>query len=349
MVDFTLRPMEPSDGPAIDALMRHEAQTTSVGMTTHYRHDIYAALVAQHPSLAGVVAESPGTDGLAGMATVYFDEVSIGGRVFPCAHLENLKVRHDIRRQGLGSRLAAWRIDEAHRRFGGEGVVTAGVEATNSASLATARRWSTDVLGPVRLVIARTSSKPSPGHGIEVRPMTDGDIDPVLAGIDTFYADHDLVPRLTPTAFADMLAATGLGEPIRAYRVAVASDGTMIAGAIVTERFKLLADHLDSVPLPIAILGRVTGLIPSDRMIKSIEVGLAWHSPGRVDALRTVWDAIRFEWHGRASTVVGLADPRGSLIEAFHVGRSFAPRVELMAPVQSPVPLDPNRLVYIWR
>jgi len=227
--------------------------------------------------------------------------------------------------------------------------VTAGIEATNTASLATARRWSTHMLGPVRIVIARTSSKPPPSRGVEVRPITDDDIEAVIAGLDTFYAGYDLFPRQTPTAFVGALAATGLGEPIRAYRVAVASDGTLVAGASVTERFKLLADHIDSMPLPIAILGRVTGLIPSDRMIRSIEISLAWHAPGRVDALRAVWDAVRFEWHGRANTVVGLADPRGSLIEAFHVGRSFAPRVELMAPVRSPVALNPDRLLYLWR
>jgi hypothetical protein len=39
MADFTLRPMEPSDGPGIDALMRNEAQTTAMSITTHYRHD----------------------------------------------------------------------------------------------------------------------------------------------------------------------------------------------------------------------------------------------------------------------------------------------------------------------
>lgn len=349
MVDFTLRPMEPTDGMAIDALMRQEAQTTSVSMTTHYRHDIYDALVAQHPTLFGVVAETPGTEGLVGVATAFLDEVRIGGRVYPTAHLENLKVRHDVRRQGLGARLAAWRIDEAHRRFGDEGVVTAGVEATNAASLATARRWSTQVLGPVRIVIARTSSKPPPSRGVAVRPVTDQDIDAVIEGLDTFYAGYDMVPRQTPTGFAGALAATGLGEPIRAYRVAVASDGTLIAGAGITQRFKLMTDHIGSMPTPIALLGRVTGFLPSDRIIRSVEVGLAWHAPGRVDAGRAVWDAIRFEWHDRANTVVGLADPRGSLIESFHVGWSFVPRVELMAPVRSRVRLDPDRLLYMWR
>jgi GNAT superfamily N-acetyltransferase len=349
MVDFTLRPMAPTDGPAIDALMRQEAQTTSVSMTTHYRYDIYNAFVAQHPTLFGVVAEAPGMEGLVGMATAFLDEVRIGDRVFPCAHLENLKVRDDVRRQGLGARLAAWRIDEAHRRFGGEGVVTAGVEATNAASLATARHWSTQVLGPLRIVIGRTSSKPPTSRDVVVRPVEDNDIEAIIDGLAAFYAAYDMVPRQTPSRFTDSLAPTALGEPIRAYRVAVAKDGTLIAGARITERFKLMTDHIDAMPLPIAILGRITGLLPADRMIRSVEVGLAWHEPARVDAARAVWDAIRFEWRDRANTVLGLADPRGSLIEAFHVGRSFAPRVEVMAPIQSPVRLDPDRLLYMWR
>lgn len=340
--------MGPTDGPGVDMLLRHEAQTTSMAMSTQYGHDIFDAFKAQHPTLFGVVAEAPGIDGLVGMATAFLDEVMIGGRVFPSAHLENLKVRHDVRRQGLGSKLAAWRIDEAHRRFGGEGVVAAGIEASNAASLATAARWSTQVLGPVRIVIARTSSRPPPRRGVEVRPMTDGDIESVVDGLGTFYAGYDMFPPPTPARLAAALAPTALGA-FRTYRVAVAEDGTVIAGAGIMERFKLMTDHIDSVPLPISILGRVTGMLPADRIIRSVEVGLAWHAPGRVDAARVVWDAIRSEWHGRANTVVGIADPRGTLIEAFHVGISFAPRLELMAPVQSPVSVDPDRLLYVWR
>jgi hypothetical protein len=205
------------------------------------------------------------------------------------------------------------------------------------------------VLGPVRIVIARTSSKRSTSRDAEVRPLEEGDIDAVLDGLDAFYAGYDMAPRQTPTGLAGSLAPTALGEPIRAYRVAIAKDGTLVAGAGITERFKLMADHIDAMPLPIAILGRITGFLPADRIIRSVEVGLTWHSPGRVDAARVLWDSIRFEWRDRANTVVGLADPRGSLIEAFHVGRSFVPRIELMAPVQSPVRLDPDRLLYMWR
>ena len=83
MADFALRPMEPMDGPAIDALMRTEAQTTAMSLTTHYQRDIYESFLAQHPTLFGVVATSPGIDGLVGMATAYIEDVSVGGRSYP--------------------------------------------------------------------------------------------------------------------------------------------------------------------------------------------------------------------------------------------------------------------------
>ena len=76
---------------------------------------------------------------------------------------------------------------------------------------------------------------------------------------------------------------------------------------------------------------------------------LAWYSPGHAAAGRQLWDAIRYEWRDRATNVVFLADPRGSLIDVFHVGRSMTPRLQLMVPVQSPVPLDEDRPVYMWR
>jgi hypothetical protein len=205
------------------------------------------------------------------------------------------------------------------------------------------------VLGPARVVIARTSSRARPTRGTEIRPLVDADIPAIVDALHTFYADYDMVPRQTPEGFAAALAPTRFGEPIRQYRVVAARDGTLLAGAGVTERYKLMVDHIDSMPAPLALLGRVTGLLPADRMIRSIELNLAWHAPGRVDALRDLWDAIRFEWRDRATNVAAIADPRGSLVEAFHVGRTFAPRIELMAPVHSPVPLDPARRLYLWR
>ena len=145
------------------------------------------------------------------------------------------------------------------------------------------------------------------------------------------------------------MPSTSLGEPIRQYRVAVAPDGSIVAGAGIGERFKLMTDHIDRIPLPLAVVGRIAGMIPPDRTIRSVELFLAWHAPGRVDAARQLWDAIRYEWRDRVTSVVGLADPRSTLVEAFAVGRMPGPRVELVVPVRSPVPIDAERLVYLWR
>src|SRR4029453_4007172 len=107
-----LGPRGANDGPAIGGLIREQAQTASFGMTTSYRHDVYRSLLAQHPSLFGVVAETPGVDGLTGFGAALVEGATVAGRPYPTAHLENLKVRADLRRQGLGARLAAWRIEE---------------------------------------------------------------------------------------------------------------------------------------------------------------------------------------------------------------------------------------------
>jgi predicted N-acetyltransferase YhbS len=349
MTEFTLRPMEPADAPAIDRLMREEARTTSISMTTYYRHDIYQSLMAQHPTLFGVVATAPGADGVVGMATAFLDEVLVGGRAFPGAQLENLKVRGDMRRQGLGSRLATWRIDEARRRFGGDGIIATGLESSNAASLATARGWCTNVLGPVRVVIARTGSGSRMPRGIVYRALEERDVAGVIEALDAFYAGYHLYPSLTPDRLADLLAPTSLGETIRQYRVAVAADGTLLAGAMVSERFKLMEDHLEHIPRPLELLSHVVPLFPPDRIIRSIEVNLAWHAPGRVDDGRRLWDAIRDEWRDRATNAVAQADPRGSLVEMFHIGRTMIPQVEVLIPVRSPVPLDESRPVYVWR
>ena len=68
VTEFRLRPMEAGDGPAMARLLREEAQTTRISLTTTYRHDVVTSLLAQHPTLFGVVAEVPGDDRLAGMA-----------------------------------------------------------------------------------------------------------------------------------------------------------------------------------------------------------------------------------------------------------------------------------------
>ena len=349
MTEFTLRPMAPGDGPAMDRLLREEAQTTAIALTTYYQHDVVTSLLAQHPTLFGVVAEIPGDDRLAGMATAFMQDLTIGGRTYRSAFLENLKVRGDLRRQGLGGRLAAWRIAEAERRAAGELVVMTVMDSTNEGSLATARQWATQILGPINVRIARMGGAMRAHEGIQVRPLEEADVPAVISGARSFFADFDLVPVVTPDLLRAMLATTSLGEPIRQYRVAVGPDGTILAGAGIGERYKVMVDRIDRIPLPLAVLGRLTGILPADRTLRTIELFLTWHLPARADAAHVLWDTIRAEWRGRATGVGALVDPRSSLMEAFPVGRLPGPRIELSVAVRTPTPIAEERMLSLWR
>ena len=182
----------PADGPAIDALIREEAQTTSISMTTSYRYDVYRSLLAQHPSLFGVVAETP-----AGRPGRVRDRVRRRG------HRGRTGLSDRASREPQGPRRPPpagpraplwprWRIAEAEQRFGGAGVLTAAIDSSNAASIATARRWASQIVGPVILRIARPSATPPPERGLVVRPLRDGDAEEVLAG------DHNLPRRPRP-------------------------------------------------------------------------------------------------------------------------------------------------------
>jgi GNAT superfamily N-acetyltransferase len=349
-VEFTLRPFEPGDGPAIGALLAAEAATTAVAMTTRYHHDVYASLLVQHPDVIGVVATAPGYQGLVGMATAFLDEVQVEGQLYPRAQLENLKVRHDVRRQGLGRRLAVWRIDAARRRFGGPGVLMAGVEGTNAASLATARSWARQIMGPLRIVIGPSQAGNVRLGDVTVRDIDDADLEEVVAGSNAFHAGTNLYPRLTQDLLRTWLAPVDPGGRVRQYRVAVSPAGSILAGALVVQRFELMVDHIDHLPTPLAILSRILPLVPRDGVIRTAEVMLAWYAPGQLEAGRRLWAEIRHEWHRRATHIASVVDPKSPAAQMCRVSPlTPGPRLKLMVPVDSPVPLSEMKPIAMIR
>jgi hypothetical protein len=71
---FTLREMTLSDGPALKRLMENDPVTPGMSLTTRFLVDPYQAWRALQPTMIGVVAEAPGGEELAGVATVAFDD-----------------------------------------------------------------------------------------------------------------------------------------------------------------------------------------------------------------------------------------------------------------------------------
>lgn len=347
-MEFNLRPMEPGDGPGLDALLLARAGTKAMSITTHHRYDVAAALAAQHPGLFGVVATAPDVDGIVGMATAYLDDVQVEGELLPCAHLENLKVRHDLRQHGLGQQLAEWRIAEARRRIDGPLVVVAGIQATNASSRAAAQKWASQTLGPLPVLIASSRQRRPSLADLTVRPIEDGDVEAVVEASNAFYAGTNLYPRLTPDRLRGLLAPMDPGGSVRQYRVAATPGGALVAGALVMRRYELMTDHVERIPRALAVLNRVVRLVPADGVLRSVEASLPWFAPGQLQAGRRLWAWLLHEWHDHASNVLAVVDPRSDAAAMCRAGRSIAPKLRMTVAVDSPVPLSVSRPIAFW-
>ena len=101
---------------------------------------------------------------------------------------------------------------------------------------------------------------------------------------------------------------------------------------------------------PLAILARVLPIVPRDGVIRTLEVMLPWYAPGQLEAGRRLWEAVRHEWHDRATHVATVVDPKGQAAEMCRVSPlTPGPRLKLMVPVDSPVPLSESKPVTMIR
>ena len=143
----------------------------------------------------------------------------------------------------------------------------------------------------------------------------------VVAESNAFNADANLYPRLTGDRLRELLAPMDPGGPVRQYRLAVTPAGDIVAGAVVVQRFELMTDHIDRLPTPLALLNKVLHLVPADGVIRSAEASLPWFAPGQLQAGRHLWEEIRHEWHGRATHLGTVVDPKSAAAEMCRVGR----------------------------
>ena len=136
---------------------------------------------------------------------------------------------------------------------------------------------------------------------------------------------------------------------MRGYRVAVTPAGSIVAGAVVVQRFELMTDHIDRLPTPLALLNKVIHLVPEDGVIRNAEVSLPWYAPGQLQAGRHLWEEIRHEWHGRATHLGTSSTRRARRRDVPRRPPDPRTRLRLMVPVSSPVPLSESRPVSVWR
>ncbi len=338
--DFLLRAMQPSDGPALQRLMENDPVVGPLASTTHFLVDAYRAWITLKPTLIGMVAEAPGFDGLAAAVTMALDDAQFDGRLLSGAYLENLKVDQAFRGQRLGARIVEAAAAEARQRIG-DGVIFTGMSADNAASIASMKSWSKQVVGPLAVAARPTRSHPPrPLPGITVRAAEPRELAEIAEQSNRFYADYNLYPPQSAEKLSALLAAA---PAVYHYHIAVDRGGKLLAGALVTERARLMIDQIQNVPLPVAIINRALRLIPADHQLRMAEVNLFWFE--QLAAGRQLWQTLKWLYHDQADILAASFDPRGPLRDVYQLRPWHLPKIAVTMVVGGPTAMDTHRLL----
>lgn len=93
------------------------------------------------------------------------------------------------------------------------------------------------------------------------------------------------------------------------------------------------------------ILNKFLSVVPSDGVLKQLNVNRLWYAPNQLSAARYLWETIRWEWRDRGSVIVCYFDPRGSLPEILRLP-AWMPRSKFMLAVRGASIIRKDRLVY---
>ncbi len=339
---FTLREMEPADSLAVRDLISEGGGV----VTTYFKVDAFQAIVelAEFQTV-GVVAEAAGAEGngLAGLATVRFGRCQFNGRELPFAFLDNLKVAEGYRQQGLGRRLAAWRVARARETWGDEVVLLSGTISSNTASIQTMKKWAHEFVDDTAGRIWRPlSRRPEPPAGVAIREAEPGEYEELADRQNRYYRDYNLYP---PVAAAD-LALLPAGPAVRRHFVAAARDGRLLAGLSISDPGALKVEKVNP-PFLLGAAARLLRLLPADHVIRTVSIRGLWFADGREALARPLVDHVRFAAGGPGTLFNFGCDPRSPLARLL-VRRRLLPLPRPIFAVRGPEPLEPDRLRYIF-
>jgi hypothetical protein len=173
--------------------------------------------------------------------------------------------------------------------------------------------------------------------GITVRPAEVGDLAEIVEKSNRFFVDYNLYPPLSPEKVSVALAG------VKHYRVAVDRQRNILAGALMSERARLMIDEFHDVPLPLRLANRFLHVIPSDGRLRLVEVAYLWFD--HLPAARYLWEMIRWEFRAQASSFSAGFDPRSPMKDVVRVKAWHIPKLQIVLAINGPVVMGLERLV----
>jgi len=124
----------------------------------------------------------------------------------------------------------------------------------------------------------------------------------------------------------------GRETPVRRYRVCRNSEGRVVAGARVTEQFRLFEMAIHDIPLSLQVLNWVLKVVPTDEPMRILQVEDLWFAPDHLDAGTYLWQMLQATM-GEANRVLMPFDPDGPLTDILKL-RPWTPTLQTMVAVR---------------
>lgn len=338
--------MAVADGPAINSLAAQCPDKGLISMYSVYRDNAFQSLQALRSNTVSVAAEAPGHDGLIGMAQVSFDHCRIEDTIVPYALLNTLMVHPAYRRQGVAWRLSEWTVEQGRLRFGDKGMIVADIQTGNKASDRTVKKWCNQMLPPVMVAPVKPGKRPT-GFlpGIRVGPVQSGALDEFSDGLNGFYNGYNFYKPETADSLSAWLEERPFGLPIHHCLAARDLQGNLLAGLTLDEAHQLRTYHVVHMPPCIRMVNKLVHVVPSDGILRQIQVGRIWFRPGQLAAARHLWENVRWLWRHRGTSLVAFFDSRSPVASVINL-KPWSIKTMMTTVAKAPVPITEDRLIY---
>jgi len=337
-----VREARPEDEARLAAL----AAASPDGGTVAFRSEHHVPpdkIARDHEISEQFVAEVDGV--VAGTARLDVGSCRFEGDDVRYALLNSLQVHSDYRRRGVAAMLTDRRLLRARELAGDDVVTLAYVQSGNTASLANARRWATQVGG--RLIVTPVPMRGRPPRavaGLTVRPATEAELDEIATAIDAHYADHNFARHWDAPRLAEWLATSPFQDPVNHYLVVTGQSGQLLAGLGLREEGRLTSVVVNHLPLQLRAANAVLRVVPRDHRMRNLLVDKAWFAPGQLAAARYLWEMTRWEWRSVGTSLLLTHDPR-SPVHQVVAARPWLPTTSATVAVRSRCPMRAETLV----
>ena len=318
-------------------------------MTTRFLVDPYWAIISgtENPTL-GVVVECAGYDGIVGMGTVRFSSVQYNGEILPLAFLDGLKVHEDFRGNGLGHRIAAWRIEQARKLYGDQCVIGTGMLFSNQASHAVASKWCREFAESAfeARFVPTLKKRPRSLAEVTVRAIENQEYEEFAHKQNAFYRDYNLYSPSSPESIGHAQQVSVQERKPYRYYAAIDQRGNLLAGAQTWARGVLKSDTINNLPAPFRLLNSIVHLVPPDMTIRDVAVNGLWYEPGHMRTARFFWEMLRWECRDQGTILAASFDSRDSTADVLSIKPWYQPRPKITIAIQAPSAIQRDQLLY---